>query len=140
MSYRNSFITVASDCPVDRAVTPPERNGKKTVARLQHDLLAAAPYALTHEDLLYEVFVRHKAFAPGELAVRGAAIREELFRRKHPCMRASPLPKQYGWGVHFDAHARMAILAVESDGYRAFASAAGEGAPTVIAAIRNRRA
>jgi hypothetical protein len=33
-------------------------------------------------------------------------------------MRASMLPKKYGWGVHSDAEGRLALVAVGSDSYR----------------------
>ncbi len=37
-------------------------------------------------------------------------------------MRASPLGKRYGWGVHADAEGHIAIYAVESQRYRELAS------------------
>jgi hypothetical protein len=40
------------------------------------------------------------------------------------------LPKKYGWGLHFDAEGRIALVAVESDYYKAFV--AGKRAGTVL--------
>ena len=37
-------------------------------------------------------------------------------------MRASALPKKYGWGVHFDEQGRMALYGMETDAYREFAA------------------
>jgi hypothetical protein len=35
-------------------------------------------------------------------------------------MRASPLTKKYGWGVHYDGQGKIAICAVDSQAYRRF--------------------
>jgi len=37
-------------------------------------------------------------------------------------MRASPLGKRFGWGVHADGEGRIAIYAVDSKRYQALAS------------------
>ena len=74
---------------------------------------------------------------PGEPAL--AEIRAELFAKPQACMRASSLPKRYGWGVHYDEQGRLALYGVESAEYGRFA--AGEAAGVkVVAAMRNRRA
>ena len=117
VSYKNTFIAVASDCPVTRGVVPTARGGHKTVPVIQHELLSAHPYCYSQEDLIFEVFVRHKQIASDVLAREAGALREELFRKPHPCTRASPLPKQYGWGVHYDDQGRIAIYPIESDTY-----------------------
>ncbi|WP_349263094.1 DUF6157 family protein, partial [Longimicrobium sp.] len=44
MSYKNTFIRVAPDCPVSHSVVPEPRAGQKTVPLLQYELLASAPY------------------------------------------------------------------------------------------------
>ena len=53
-------------------------------------------------------------------------------------MRASPLPKKYGWGVHHDRAGRIALYGVESEEYRRFAS--GAGGVKVVMALRSKRA
>lgn len=60
MSYFNTLIQVAEDCPVACGVVPVARGGKKTVAAIQFDLLMEKPYYYTQEELLFEVFARHK--------------------------------------------------------------------------------
>ena len=37
-------------------------------------------------------------------------------------MRASPLAKRYGWGIHADNDGRIAIYPLESERYRKLAS------------------
>ena len=54
-------------------------------------------------------------------------------------MRASALPKKYGWGVHYDSDGEMAIYPVESDEYRRMAEGDG-GRLQVLPAMRSRRA
>lgn len=52
-------------------------------------------------------------------------------------MRASALPKRYGWGVHHDGAGRLALYGVESDAYRDLAR--GADGLAVVKAMRNRR-
>lgn len=139
MSYVDTFIQVAADCPVDRGVVPVARGEGTPIHVLQYELLANHPYAYTHENLLWEVHVRHRQVSPDDLRARGGEIRAALFERKHPCLRASLLPKKYGWGVHYDARGGIALHARESPEYQRFTGAASDG-PTLLAAMRNRRA
>ncbi|WP_406699967.1 DUF6157 family protein [Singulisphaera sp. Ch08] len=105
---------------------------------LQYELLTTHPYHSTHEDLHYEVHVRHKAVSDEERTFRGQEIREELLARPHPCLRASLLSKKYGWGIHYDERGRIALYPMESDAYRRFVQA---GAITTrVFALRSKRA
>ena len=47
-----------------------------------------------------------------------AGSREAFFAKPQACLRASPLVKQFGWGIHHDAEGRVALLAIESEAYR----------------------
>ncbi len=134
----NTFLLVAADCPATRGVVPTSRGGRETVASIQYALLTENPYRFTHEELLFAVHVRHKGIKDDELAARGEAIRAEFFSKPHPCLRASPLPKSYGWGVHYDALGRIALIAVDSEEYRPLAR--GERGTKVAPSMRNRRA
>ncbi|MDP9314646.1 MAG: DUF6157 family protein [Chloroflexota bacterium] len=139
MSYTETFIQVAEDCPVTTAVVPTATGPKKSLHVLQYELLAAAPYSYTHEDLLFEVYVRHRSIPQHEVEMRGAEIRAELLQKSHPCLRASLLPKKYGWGVHYDAAGRIAIYARESNEYQQFTQTAS-GSVKQLKAMRNKRA
>ncbi|TPG10128.1 hypothetical protein EAH75_06060 [Rhodanobacter glycinis] len=52
-------------------------------------------------------------------------------------MRASPLPKRYGWGLYFNAEGKVALCTVESPAYKRFA-----GNPSLMQrfAMRSKRA
>lgn len=116
MGYTNTFIAVAEDCRATTGEVPPERAGNPSVASIQYAMLVATPARLTQEDVQF-------ASAPG---VRGRLdlsevelerLRQDYFAQPRACLRASPLPKQYGWGLHYDAQGRITLHAVDSADY-----------------------
>ncbi|MCC2684443.1 MAG: hypothetical protein K0R75_1342 [Paenibacillaceae bacterium] len=138
-SIVNSFVTVAPDCPVEHSVVPSVKEGTKpSIHSLQYELLTERPYELTLEDLIYEVHVRHKEIPPEELRESAAQIRDGLFQKSHPCMRASMLPKKFGWGVHYDDQGKIALYGMETEEYSRFAEQ-GDGQIKVEPAMRNKR-
>jgi hypothetical protein len=137
-NYYDTFITIARDCPAERGLIPPERKSGWTKPGIEYDLLANHPYTYTQEELLYQTYVRHKDIPEEELTAQGGQIREAFFQKPMPCLRASMLPKKYGWGLHFDTEGRIALVARESAEYDGFASG-DQGNLRVIAAMRNSR-
>lgn len=129
MGYLNAFVAVASDCPARAGVIP---DRPMSVAGLEYLLLTANPYLLTGQDLILAVHARHKGIAEADIETFKAA----LFSRPHPCLRASLLPKRYGWGAHYDANGRIALYGVETGDYRRLISQSGI---KVVPAMRNRR-
>lgn len=123
-NYRSTLITVAEDCLVVE-VTPPDRAG--SVARLQYEMLRDAPYSLTSDDLLLAVDkARFGDFDAAEWAAKPRA-----------CLRASPLVKRHGFGLHHDDHGRVALVPMGSDAYsRLLADSSVAKRP----GMRNRRA
>lgn len=103
-NYRDTLITPSPDTPVSEG-TIPEKPG--TIATVQHGLLAK-PYAMTSDDLLYET---HRARG-------GDKTRDDFFAKPQACLRASPLVKQFGWGVHHDHEGKIALLDPHSADYR----------------------
>lgn len=138
MSYKDTFIQVAPDCPVTSAVTPVAKGDRKPVHVLQYELLTAHPYTYTHEDLVFEVYVRQQGLSPEEVEARRAELWDSLFQRGHPCMRASQLTKKYGWGAHYDADGRIALVALGSPEYERLAQT-GEGGTRQLYAMRSKR-
>ncbi|RAU97905.1 DUF6157 family protein [Paenibacillus sp. YN15] len=138
MSYTNTFITVSPDCPVSSSVRPQPKGGAKTKPLLEYELLSAHPYCFTEKELIYQVHVRHQRVTEVELREREGEIRQKLFAKSHPCMRASMLPKKYGYGIHYDHEGKIAIYGMETSRYRAFAEGEEEGG-RVIAAMRNKK-
>ncbi|MEN3230156.1 DUF6157 family protein [Methylorubrum rhodesianum] len=111
-NYRQTLITVSPDCPVTVA-TPPPKAG--SIAGLQYALLMEQPYALTSDELLFEVYAIRSAIGP--LDRDGA--RTAFLSKSQACLRASPLVKMYGWGLHHDEECKVAAIGIETEEYRA---------------------
>jgi len=139
MNYYNTFITVSPDSTAAVGMVPQERKGGPSKHGIEYELLAGSPYTYTQEDILFEVHVRHKGIPPEELEASGAQLREQFFQRSHACLRASMLPKKYGWGIHFDQEGRIALYGVESPEYKSYADNEG-GELKVLAGMRSSRA
>jgi hypothetical protein len=137
-NYYNTFIRVAPDCPVSEAVVPTGRREEKSIPQIEYELLAGNPYTFTQEELLFAVHVRRQGIGEADLKARRAALGEAFFGKPRACLRASMLPKRYGWGLHFDAEGRIALVAGQSAEYRSLAQ--GKGVATVLTAMRNKRA
>lgn len=114
-NYADTFIAVSSDCPAAAGVT---RMKPGTVAALQLELLQAQPYGLTSDDLLFEVNARRSGVADADRP----AARAAFFAKPQACLRASPLVKKHGWGLHHDAQGRIAAYGVETEAYRELAA------------------
>ncbi|WP_454162918.1 DUF6157 family protein [Gordonia iterans] len=112
--YVETFIAVADDCPVSAAEEPPAGKKAPSVAELQFELLAEHPYEYTSDDVLFEVYARRHAVPDADRAEARAAF----FAKSQACLRASPLGKRYGWGLHYDDQARVAVVPLGSDRYR----------------------
>ena len=136
MGYRDTFIAVAEDC---RAMTgeapPPGRNGP-TVAGVQYAMLTGDPGRWTQEDVLLASApaVRSRPDLDDEELDR---IRGEYFAQPRACLRASPLPKTFGWGLHYDAEGRITLHAVDSPEY---ATLSTDTTLTQLRALRSSRA
>jgi hypothetical protein len=139
MNYLRTLIAVADDCPVERSVVPVERGGKPTVAVLQYEMIANAPYRHTQEDVLFECWLSRQPKANAASAAHRAKLRQEFFDKPQPCLRSSPLPKKYGWGLLFDSARRVALCPVESAEYRRIIG--GRAADVrILKALRSSRA
>ncbi len=121
VGYTNTFIAVAEDCRATTGEVPPPRGSGPTVAGVQHAMLAGAPGRWTQEDVLIASApgVRGRTdIAPDELA----RLTTEYFAEPRACLRASPLGKTYGWGLHYDAGGRITLHAVGSESYARLAA------------------
>jgi hypothetical protein len=54
------------------------------------------------------------------------------------CLRASMLPKKYGWGIHFNSEGKMALVPMESPDYQSFVEGQ-KGKVKVLAAMRSSK-
>lgn len=132
-NYYNTFIEVADDCPISMAEPPPRKDGKATVANIEHDLIAEHPYQVTSDDVVFHVFTTRNNIADADLT----AEREKFFSKGRACLRSSALAKRYGWGIHNDAEGRVALVGMETPEYRELAAD-----PTLkhLKAMRSKRA
>jgi hypothetical protein len=131
-NYTNAFIAVAEDCPVAVGTAPPERE-PPTVAHMQYEMLEEAPYRFTSDEVVFGV---HAAQARVPAADMDAA-RAAFFAKGQPCLRSSPLAQAYGWGFHFDADGRVAMVGLGTDHYETLAA---DGSLEQRRAMRRSRA
>lgn len=135
-NYVDTFITVAEDCPVTAATVPPPKKNGVSVAEAQYDMLVLHPYTFTQRDVIFTTSgaVRGNPDLPDDELAR---LREDFFAKGQACLRASPLPKRFGWGIHFDAEGRAAAYAVDSADYQRLS---GDPSLTHLRAMRSKRA
>ncbi len=110
MNYTDTFIAASEDCRAAGAI--PTKEG--SIAAVHYRLLAIEPYRHTQEDVLY---VSSASARKGEPEDRAA-----FFTKSLACLRCSPLVKNYGWGIHFDAEGRAAAYAGGTDEYHKFSN------------------
>lgn len=115
-NYENTFIEIADDCPVKAGEIPPVKGEARTVANLQFDLLIRHPYKYTSDDVLFQVYAERNNIPKSDWR----RAREEFFSKGQPCLRASPLTKRYGWGVHNDKNGKIALYASGTAEYKKF--------------------
>lgn len=116
-NYYTTLIAVADDCPVESSSVPEPRGGKPTVATVQYEMLADAPFVHKMDDVLFHTWlVRQPEADRSEEEV--AKLREEFFAKPKPCLRTSPLAKAYGWGFSFDPEGKVALCPMESGEYQ----------------------
>ena len=115
-NYENTFIEAAEDCPAIIGEIPQMKGGNKTVANIQFEIISKNPYKFTSDDVLFQVFADKNDLTKSEFA----AAREQFFSKGQACLRASPLTKRYGWGVHNDKDGKIALYGIETPEYKKF--------------------
>lgn len=135
VDYVATFIAVASD-HTGPARVPEPRAGRPTVASASFELIHDEPYRHTSGDVIFNVWADRQGIPADERP----DAKHAFYSIGRPCLRASDLGKSYGWGVHADADARLAVYPVGSAEYeRLAAGVAPDGSPvTVVQAMRNR--
>ena len=129
-NYTEAFITVSPDSTATAGTTPTKAG---SIAQIRHELLTRQPYHYTSDDLLFEVH----ALRQGIAAKDRKPAREAFFAKPQACLRASPLVKQFGWGLHHDADAKVAAYGVDSEAYRELSVRADL---KIVAGMRSKRA
>ncbi|MCW2876744.1 MAG: hypothetical protein JWQ95_844 [Sphaerisporangium sp.] len=133
LNYYQTLIAVADDCPVTESVVPSNRGAGKTIAVVQYEMLAGSPYVYTQEDVLFESWFRRRDLPDASRQ----QMRDAFFARSQACLRASPLPKKYGWGLAFDTEGRVALCPMDS---REYQDLLADDSMNVLKALRTSRA
>jgi hypothetical protein len=115
-NYQNSFIEIAEDCPVEKGEIPPVKKNGKTLAGIQYDILSNNPYRYTSDEILFQCYITKQEIQENDLAI----LREQFFSKGQACFRASPLTRQYGWGIHYNNEGKLALYGCEAKEYKAF--------------------
>lgn len=132
-NYKNTFIEVAEDCPINISEVPPLKEDKKSVANYQFEILDKNPYKFTSDDVLFQVFAERNDLTKSDFSTE----REKFFSKGQPCFRASPLAKRYGYGIHFDENGRIAIYGIETKEYAKFVA---DASIQKVMAMRTKKA
>jgi hypothetical protein len=96
MGYKDTFITITEDSKVTYARVPVTRSDKPTIASIEYDLIKNNSYKLTQEDVQFKTYLIKKQLE----AAKDDELQKQFFSKSRACFRASPLVKNYGWGIH----------------------------------------
>ncbi|AHF15239.1 DUF6157 family protein [Niabella soli] len=131
-NYINTFIQTADDSPAVSGEVPPLKGDKKTAANIQFELISKHPYKYTSDDVLFQVYANKNDLTKAEYK----SEREKFFSKGQPCLRASPLTKRYGWGIHSNAEGRIALYGVETETYKKLSR---DGTLKIVKAMKSGR-
>ena len=132
-NYQEAFIKVADDSPAKAGEIPPVKGLEKSIANIQFEMISENPYKYTSDDVVFQTFAVKKGLEKAELL----AERENFFSKGQPCLRASPLTKRYGWGVHSNAEGKIALYSADSEDYKKFSN---DEKLEIVMAMRSKRA
>ena len=131
-NYFNTFILIAEDSTAISGEAPPEKGHIPTAATIQFEMIRKHPYQYTSDDVLFQVYAQKNDLTRSAYN----AAREQFFSKGQPCMRASPLTKRYGWGIHYNAAGKIAIYGANTKEYEQFSK---DKSLKVIKAMRSSK-
>lgn len=115
-NYFDKFIEVAEDTKSVVGKKPTSKNGNKTIAEMQYDLITKNPYKYTSDDIFFKIYADRN-----DLTKAGyKQARQHFFSKGQPCFRASPLTKTYGFGIHCDNEGKVALYGMETEQYQKY--------------------
>jgi hypothetical protein len=129
-NYTDVLILPSEDCRA-RVATVPDKAG--SVALMLYERITDAPYTLESDDLLSTVAALRKDIPFEEHAL----FRAEFFSKDQACLRASPLVKSFGWAVHHNSDAKIALIDPAS---ARFAELSHDASIKQVTGMRNKRA
>lgn len=115
-NYFDTFIEVSEDTKTAIGTKPTSKGDKKTIAEIQYDFISKHPYQYTSDDILFMVYAEKNDLTKTEYE----QAREKFFSKGQPCFRASPLTKNYGFGVHSDNNGKVSLFGMETEDYQDF--------------------
>ncbi len=115
-NYLNTFIQIAEDCSAQEGIMPPEKPDKKTIANYQFEMIYHNPYKFSSDDVLFTIYAIRNEISDINLDDE----RKTFFSKGQACLRASPLTKTYGWGIHCDQNGKIALISAGSPEYDNF--------------------
>lgn len=130
-NYKNNFIAVSEDIPVEKSEIPAVKRNK-TLANIQYEMIAGKPYQYTSDEVLFECYTQKNDISESDKK----SARENFFSKGQPCLRSSALAKRYGFGFHFNDESKVAIYPMESAEYQNFLD---DENVTQTKAMRNKR-
>ncbi|MEO8532977.1 MAG: DUF6157 family protein [Flavobacterium sp.] len=113
-NYENTFIEVAEDCPALSGEIPKQKTDAKTIAGIAFEMISRHPYKYSSDDVLFQVFADKNDLTKTEYK----EAREKFFSKGQACLRASPLTKRYGWGIHNNENGKIALFGRETEEYK----------------------
>lgn len=116
-NYFDTFIEVAEDTKATAGTKPPGK-AKPTVAEMQYDLIANHPYQYSSDDVLFQVYADRNDIMETEYE----QARAQFFSKGQACLRASPLTKTYGFGIHSNGEGKVALYGMETAAYQRFSA------------------
>ncbi|MDO6437111.1 DUF6157 family protein [Cyclobacterium sp. 1_MG-2023] len=131
-NYFNTFIEVAADCRVEMGEVPPHKGNKKSVANLQYEMISEQPYQFTSDELLFAIYALRKDLSQEEYP----EAKNQFFSKGQACLRASPLTKRYGFGIHSNKDGKVALFGRETVEYEKFTE---DQSITKIKAMRSKK-
>jgi len=111
-NFVDTLIEVAEDTKATAGTKPPSK-AKRTVAEMQYDLIANHPYQYSSDDVLFRVHADRNDVMESEYE----QARAQFFSKGQACLRASPLTKTYGFGIHSDGEGKVALYGMETAAY-----------------------
>lgn len=129
-NYTDTLILPSDDCRTDVALEPPKEG---SVGKMLFDRITAAPYSLSSDDLLSTVAALRKEIPEDEHTL----FRAEYFSKGQACLRASTLVKSFGWAVHHNSDAKIALVDPASERFEELLADARQ---TKVKGMRNSRA
>jgi hypothetical protein len=112
-NYIDTLIEIAEDCKSVSAELPPIKS-EMTIANYQFEKLKDKPYHYTSDELIFEIHAIRNDISPSDLEAEKALF----FSKGQACLRASPLGKRYGWGIHANTESKIALIACETPQYQ----------------------